>query len=187
MGENWNYYAHPVQNFNDDKWFNLKIGQTNKLYYIKIDDTPVHSAINPSPKIWTDVKVVIGNTYGNTLFAPANGYYRNFVIRNLDQFTVDHRILCPEWKMSFDLYLDDQPETSKPARFFWFARSSRIPSIYVENHDAENAVLHFRYEDVLHPSLEDGKFLQGGWELAAVYSRIGVSKSSIQSTLNLLY
>ena len=170
LGNNWNYYVHPIQNFNEDIWFNLKISQTNGFYEIKINDSSVQKATNPDPKMWTDVKVVIGNTYGNTLFVPALGYYRNFVIRNFDQFTVEKRILCPEWKVSFDLYLYNQPVRSKPAQLFSFVGSSRIPSISASNHDAENAVLHFRYEDMLHPPLD----LQGGWKLAV----INYSKSS---------
>ena len=172
MGNNWNYYVHPIQNFNEDIWFNLKISQTNGFYEIKINDSSVQKATNPDPKKWTDVNVVIGNTYGNTLFVPALGYYRNFVIRNFDQFTVEKRKLCPNWKMSFDLYLDDQPKTSEMvASFFSFFGSSRIPSISAGNHDAWNkpkrAVLVFNYVQTLenqtyNPWLEGGNFLQGG-------------------------
>ena len=64
--------------FNTGNWINLKISQNNKAYEIKFDDKLVHTEMNSSPQVWSNVKVVIGNTYGNYL--TALGEYRNFEI-----------------------------------------------------------------------------------------------------------
>ena len=96
----------------------------------------------------------------------------------------ENNVLCPEWSFSIDLYLDDQPVTAQPigdieravppvgiadktdmVPFVNFSGSYRVPSIYVANHDAANAVLYFNYLQMTRkglPSAENAKFVQGG-------------------------
>ena len=71
-----------IQNrFDTGNWINLKIGQNNKIYEIKIDDKLVYKTTNSNPKSRSNVTVVIGNTYSSPLyFSIAIGQYQNFEI-----------------------------------------------------------------------------------------------------------
>ena len=186
IGDNWNSAVNPTFNFNNDYgfWNRLKISQTGGTFDIEINSLHhyVFSTSNPNPQTWTNVKVVTGNTYGNVNFVPAVGKYRNFVIKNLE--AAENNVLCPEWSFSIDFYLDDQPVTAQPigdieravppvgiadktdmVPFVNFSGSYRVPSIYVANHDAANAVLYFNYLQMTRkglPSAENAKFVQGG-------------------------
>ena len=68
--------------FNTGNWFNLKLSQTNKVYEIKVDDKLVHTVTNSNSKAWSNVKIVMGNTYGVSTILPAIGEYRNFDINS---------------------------------------------------------------------------------------------------------
>ena len=71
--------------FNTGNWFNLKLSQTNKVYEIKVDDKLVHTVTNSNSKAWSNVKIVMGNTYsinGISNILPAIGEYRNFDINS---------------------------------------------------------------------------------------------------------
>ena len=75
-------FYHVATKFNTGNWINLKISQTGGICSIKVDSQLVHQEINSSPKIWTNVKIVMGNVYGQDDFSPADGEYRNFEINN---------------------------------------------------------------------------------------------------------
>ena len=80
FGTKSNHYYNFPNSFNTGSFINLKISQNNKVYEIKVDDKLVHKATNPNPKSWSNVKVVVGNTYGKTFYSTALGDYRNFEI-----------------------------------------------------------------------------------------------------------
>ena len=80
IGTKSNHVYNTQKNFNTGNWINLKISQHNKVYEIKVDDKLVHKVTNPNPKSWSNVKVVMGNTYGTTFYSTALGDYRNFEI-----------------------------------------------------------------------------------------------------------
>ena len=81
VGDDWNYYFSVVSDtVNKGDWFTLKMSQRDGLYNVKIDNELVHSVVNPSPKTWKNVKIVTGNTYGNSIFIPAVGEYRNLEV-----------------------------------------------------------------------------------------------------------
>ena len=67
-----------------DQWVNLKIGQRESqatkewIYEVKVDDKIIHSISNWKPQEWSNVNVIMGNTYRNTLYEPAKGEYRSF-------------------------------------------------------------------------------------------------------------
>ena len=78
LGAESNHIYVIPNRFDTGNWINLKISQNNKAYEIKFDDKLVHTEMNSSPQVWSNVKVVIGNTYGN--YSTALGEYRNFEI-----------------------------------------------------------------------------------------------------------
>ena len=80
FGTKGNHYYDLPNSFNTGSFINLKISQNNKVYEIKVDDKLVHKATNSYPKSWSNVKVVMGNTYGKTIYSTALGDYRNFEI-----------------------------------------------------------------------------------------------------------
>ena len=65
-----------------NNWINLKISQSNGVFEIRLSDQLVRSGLNNHPKVWTNVDVVMGNTYGNN-WGSATGEYRNFEITSL--------------------------------------------------------------------------------------------------------
>ena len=72
-------YAYDLQSkSNTGNWFNLKLSQKDGFYEIKIDDELIHKVLNTEPRTWTDVKLIMGNDYGTTIYDPATGEYRNF-------------------------------------------------------------------------------------------------------------
>ena len=169
IDDNYNYSFEPLISFHYNAWNRLKISQTDGTFSIEINDIHFFSVDNSNPQTWTNVKVVTGNTYGNVAYVPALGQYRNFVISNLEP--VVDKLLCLEFNLSIDLYLGEQPVTSPTGSdtvpFISFSGSSRMPSISAANHDYENVVLKIKYLKMTRnglPSLEDGKFLQGGWK-----------------------
>ena len=81
LGDDWNYYFSVVSDtVNKGDWFTLKMSQRDGLYKVKIDNELVHSVVNPTPQTWKNVKIVTGNTYGNSIFIPAVGEYRNLEV-----------------------------------------------------------------------------------------------------------
>ena len=83
LGGNWNYNFNSYgTKYNTGNWVNLKISQINGLYEVKIDGKLIHTANNAKTQTWQNVKVVIGNTYGNHAFQSSAGQYRNFEIRS---------------------------------------------------------------------------------------------------------
>ena len=73
------YYATIGLNLDTNNWINLKISQSNGVFEIRLNDQLVRWGTNINPKVWTNVDVVMGNTYGNQ-WESATGEYRNFEI-----------------------------------------------------------------------------------------------------------
>ena len=81
LGTESNHIYVIPNRFDTGNWINLKISQNNKLYEIKVDDKVVYKTTNSNPKSWSNVNVVMGNTYLTTLYySPAIGEYRNFEV-----------------------------------------------------------------------------------------------------------
>ena len=96
-------FLHIATKFNTGNWINLKISQTGGICSIKVDSQLVHQEINSSPKIWTNVKIVMGNVYGHDDLLPADGEYRNFEINNFpltSKFALTRLLVCIEFKIS---------------------------------------------------------------------------------------
>ena len=75
-------YGSTIKNgVNTGKWINLKVSQTSGVIEIKVDNKLVKTGTNQSPQTWSNVNVVIGNTYDK--YKAAVGEYRNFEITNL--------------------------------------------------------------------------------------------------------
>ena len=127
----------PEEKLNTGDWINLKISQINATYQIEIDHKLAYAysyypnpQINTHPIRWTNVEVVTG------LYLPVNGSYRNFEIYNFIGPNIkktpvaENKILCPEWKLSFDVYLEDQPDFV--TSLIGFSGSSRLPTMHVK-------------------------------------------------------
>ena len=67
-----------------DQWVNLKISQresqaTNEwIYEVQVDDKLVYNISNWKPQEWSNVNVIMGNTYGKNEYESAQGEYRSF-------------------------------------------------------------------------------------------------------------
>ena len=83
LGSDWCSWSQTPAT-NTEKWVNLKISQresqaTNKwIYEVQVDDKLVYSIPNSNPQKWSNVNVVMGNTYSNNLYESAQGEYRSF-------------------------------------------------------------------------------------------------------------
>ena len=78
----------PGEKFNTDSWVNVKLSQIDGVYEYKINNKVLHQKVNSNPQIWRNVKVVMGNRYGNpnsdSGLQSAIGEYRNFRITSPD-------------------------------------------------------------------------------------------------------
>ena len=79
-------FKHQLFKYNKKKkvnagnWVSLKISEKNGLHEVKIDYKLVHNSTNFTPKVWTNVNLVTGNTFGKENISTI-GYYRNFKLK----------------------------------------------------------------------------------------------------------
>ena len=84
INNNSNFIYNVTTKFGIGNWINLRIGQINGLYAIKVDYKQVYKVTNSLTKKWRDVNLVMGNTYG-AKYISAIGHYRNFNIMTCAQ------------------------------------------------------------------------------------------------------
>ena len=83
IGDYWcSWFGAPP--INTDQWVNLKVSQresqaTNEwIYEVQVDDKLVYNISNWKPQEWSNVNVIMGNTYGKNEYEAAQGEYRSF-------------------------------------------------------------------------------------------------------------
>ena len=83
LSNNWNHYFNlqqAEQKFNTGDWVNVRVSQINDVYQYRVNGKVLHTATNSNPQTWKNVKVIMGNRYGNGAFKTALGEYRNFKV-----------------------------------------------------------------------------------------------------------
>ena len=79
LGNQTHYFA--LIGLKTSHWTTLHTRQTKGVFEIIYNNKLVLTGINSSPKTWTNVNVIMGNTLGEK-YQPAVGEYRNFEVKS---------------------------------------------------------------------------------------------------------